>query len=61
MTQRTFAATAGTVFSIIAVLHAIRIIFRWEAVISGWLVPHWISWVAVFLFGGLAYAAFKQK
>ena len=61
MTQRTFRTTAGIVFGIIAVLHAKRIVFGWEAVIGGWVVPQWISWVAVLVFGGLAYTAFKQK
>lgn len=61
MTGRLFATVAGTVFGIITLLHGLRLIFGWEAVIGGWMVPHWVSWIAIFLFGGLAYAALKLR
>ena len=61
MTQQTFNTAAGIMFGFIVVLHGLRIVFRWEAMIGGWVVPRWISWVAVLVFGGLAYVAFKQK
>lgn len=61
MTQQRFNRVAGAIFSVIAALHAARIILGWEAVIGGWMVPHWISWAAVLLFGALASVAFKQK
>lgn len=61
MSRRTFVVTAGIVFAVIAGMHALRLFCRWEAVIGGWMVPHAVSWVAVVIFGGLAWAAFRSK
>ena len=61
MTQRTFHIVAGVVFLVIAFVHALRLIFGWTAVINGWVVPHGVSWIAVGVFGVLAYAAFRLK
>lgn len=59
MTQRAFIRVAGVVFLAIAVLHLLRLIFGWEAVIAGWSVPQGLSWIALFVSGALALAAFK--
>ena len=61
MTQRTFTTVAGVVFLFIAFVHALRLIFGWTAVINGWTVPHGVSWIAVVVFGALAYVAFQLK
>ena len=61
MTQQAFTRMAGVLFMGIALLHLLRVIFGWEAVINGWSVPHGVSWIAVLVFGGLASAAFKLK
>ncbi len=59
MNQRTFTLMAGAVFSLIAVLHVLRLLFGWEAVIGGWNVPLWVSWVAIVVSGYLASTAFR--
>ncbi len=61
MNQKTFTATAGVVFSIVAALHALRLLLGWEAMIGGWAVPMWLSWVALAAAGYLAYTAFSSK
>ena len=61
MTQRTFNAVAGVIFTLVAVLHALRLLLGWDAVIGGWDVPGWFSWVALALSGYLAYTAFTWK
>ncbi len=61
MKQKNFALTTGVVFSIIAVLHALRLLFGWEATIGGWNVPLWVSWVAIAVSGYLGYTAFKLR
>ena len=58
MNQKTFTVTAGIVFVIVAVLHVMRLFFGWEAIIGGWHVPLWISWLALAASGYLAYTAF---
>lgn len=59
MTHKTFTRTAGAVFSLVAVLHALRLVLGWEAVIGGWPVPVWFSWFALAAAGYLAYTAFN--
>ncbi len=61
MTQRTFNLIAGNTFLVIALLHALRLVFHWEAVIGGWTVPVGLSWVALCLSGFLSYLAFTRK
>ncbi len=61
MTQKTFTLTSGVIFSLVAVLHALRLLLGWEAVIGGWQVPRWVSWPALALSGYLSYTAFTLK
>ncbi|MCM8794357.1 MAG: hypothetical protein NC819_00910 [Candidatus Omnitrophica bacterium] len=61
MNQRTFNQVAGGIFLIVAVLHVLRLVCNWEAVIGGWHVPMWGSWLALALAGFLAYTAFRLK
>lgn len=58
MTQRTFNGLAGAIFAVIGVLHVLRLLLGWEAVIGGWAVPGWVSWLAVALAGYLSSTAF---
>ena len=61
MTQRAFNTVAGTIFLLVAILHALRLLFRWHASIGSWIVPMWVSWAGLALAGFLAYAAFSRK
>ena len=61
MKQKQFNGVAGVVFSVIAILHLARLLFRWEAVVDGREIPVWISLAAVLVAGYLAYSAFKLK
>ena len=54
MNQKTFTLTAGVVFALVAALHAVRLALRWTAVIGGWSVPLWVSWLGLLLAGYLA-------
>jgi hypothetical protein len=46
-----FIKIATFLFGLIAVLHALRLIYGWEAVIGGWAVPTWFSGLAVVIAG----------
>lgn len=61
MNQKTFYNVTLMVFSLIALLHALRLVYGWSAVIGGWEVPMWVSGAAVILAGYMAYSAFKLK
>ena len=61
MSQKRLTRTAGVVFALIALLHGLRLLLGWTAVIGGWSVPRWVSGVALAVFGYLAATAFKRK
>ena len=39
MNQKTFSLTAGVIFSLVALLHGLRLVFGWEVIFAGWMVP----------------------
>ena len=45
---------SGWLFGLMALAHAVRWIAGWELSIAGWLVPVWVSAIAVLSLGGLA-------
>lgn len=47
MKQKTFSGAVAVIFVAIALLHALRIVAGWEAALGGWMVPVWLSYVAV--------------
>ena len=59
MTQRRFNGLAGTIFALVALLHALRLLFGWEAVIGGWVVPRWFSVLGLLVAGTLAFLAWQ--
>lgn len=61
MTQKTFNAVAGTVFVIVAAVHALRLLRGWTFIIGSWTAPLWVSWLGLALAGFLAYSAFNRK
>lgn len=59
MKMKTYVTVSGLIFLAIAVLHALRLYYGWDAVIGGVAIPLWASWVAVIVAGALAYSAFQ--
>lgn len=57
--MRSYFQISGTVFGIIALAHALRVLRQWPAQIAGWTVPMWVSVVAALLTGVLAVWAFR--
>ena len=61
MNQRTFFNVTLATFSLIALLHALRLVYGWSSVIDGFEVPMWLSGVALILAVYLAYSAFRLR
>ena len=61
MGQKTFNLLVGIVFLAIAILHLLRAIYGWEAMIASQEIPLWLSWLAVLVSGLLAWASFSKK
>jgi hypothetical protein len=59
MSRRAYLLATAIVFSLVALLHLTRIVFGWSAVIGGWSVPMWLSWIALVVTGALAYFGFS--
>jgi hypothetical protein len=61
MTPRIFSVIAAAVFSLIALGHAIRLLFRWHVTVENIVVPVWISWIGLAITGYLAYQGFRSS
>ena len=61
MNQHTFHRIAGAIFLAVALLHLLRLIFRWEAVIGGWMVPGWVSIAGLVVAGYLSWVGFTLR
>lgn len=59
MNQRTYFQVTGLLFTVAAVVHLLRALMGWEGSLAGWMVPGWVSWIAVVVAGYLAYSAYK--
>jgi phosphoglycerol transferase MdoB-like AlkP superfamily enzyme len=59
MTHKTFSLVASMIFSLIALGHLSRLVFKWSVLLGGWAVPFWINWVALLIFAYLAYEGFR--
>jgi len=55
-----FTTFAIVVFSLVAVLHVLRLIFGWEVVINGLVMPMWVSVVGIIVAGGLAVMVWRE-
>ncbi len=55
MSQKTSSVVVGLIFLLVAVMHVLRLAFRWEVVLNGWLVPMWVSAVAIVITAFLAF------
>jgi hypothetical protein len=59
MNQKLFSLVAGLIFLVVAVIHALRLIFSWHVTFVGWAVPIWVSWIAFLVSGFLAYEGLR--
>ena len=59
MSQKTFSLAAGLIFLLIAVMHVLRLVLRWDVVLNGWIVPLWVSAVAIVIAAYLAFAGLR--
>ena len=59
MSKQTFYYVVSGVFFLVAIMHLLRAVNGWEAVIGGVVIPVWFSWVAVALAGYLGYRSYS--
>jgi hypothetical protein len=61
MTLRIFSLIAAAVFSLIALGHAIRLLFGWHVTVETVVVPVWLSWIGLAVATYLAYQGFPSS
>ena len=58
MDARQYAVVAALVFTVAAIVQALRLFYGWHVVVGSAEIPMAVSWVAVFVAGLLAIAGF---
>jgi len=59
MSTKSFLLIAGVIFGIVAIAHLLRIFMALPVTIGGWIIPMWVSWVAVIVGTGLSYTGLR--
>ena len=58
--MKPFSNIAVIIFSIISLAHLLRLIFHWEVIVNGFVVPLWISVPACIFLGTLAFLLWRE-
>ncbi|MBI2278610.1 MAG: hypothetical protein HYU81_00940 [Candidatus Brennerbacteria bacterium] len=61
MSHRSFARAAGVVFAFVFIVHLLRLVLGWEAVIGGVVIPMWVSGLGLIIAGILGYYGFRHQ
>jgi len=59
MSVKTFLRLSGVIFLLVAVVHLLRLVFKWEVILAGWPAPLWLSAIASVVAAALAYEGFR--
>lgn len=59
--MKPFTIIAIVIFLLIAVVHLLRIVFKWEVVANGIPIPLWPSAIAAVISGVLAYMLWREN
>lgn len=60
MNNNTYRKVSGTVFAVVAVIHALRLVSGWEVVFGSWALPMWLSVVGVVFAGWLSWTGLRK-
>jgi len=55
-----FTTIAVAVFTLIAIVHLLRLFVGWEVVVTGFVIPVWWSAVGLVIAGGLALMVWRE-
>jgi len=54
MDQSQALLVAGIVFGFIALIHLLRLIYKFDVIIAGKKIPLWANWIGLVIAGGLS-------
>ena len=58
--MKPFTTIAIAVFTLVAVVHLLRLVFGWEVVVTGYVVPVWWSALGLIVASGLALMVWRE-
>lgn len=58
--MKLFTKIAIAVFSLVALLHLLRLVFGWEVIIGGVIIPFWVSVIGFLAAGVLAVLLWRE-
>ena len=58
--MKPFTTIAVAVFTIVAVVHLLRLLAGWEVVVTGFVIPVWWSGIGLVIAGGLALMLWRE-
>ncbi len=61
MMSSTALVIAGIVFAFVALMHLLRILFKWQITISNKIIPFWVSWIGFGFALCLSYLMFNAR
>jgi hypothetical protein len=58
--MKPFTTLAVMVFSVVALVHLLRLLFHWQVALNGAILPQWASIVGFIIAAGLAIMVWKE-
>ena len=58
--MKPFTTITVAVFTLVAIMHLIRLFAGWEVIVTGFVVPVWWSAVGLLVAGGLALMVWRE-
>ena len=58
--MKPFTTIAVAVFTLMAIVHLVRLFAGWEIVVSGFVIPVWSSAIGLVVAGGLALMVWRE-
>ena len=59
--MKPFTTIAVAVFTLVALVHLLRLFAGWEVVVAGIVIPVWLSWIGLIFAGGLALMVWREN
>ena len=55
-----FTRIAVVVFSLVALMHLLRLVFHWQVIVNNMIVPQWVSVPGFLIAGALAFMLMRE-
>ena len=59
--KKPFTTITVVILAVVALLHALRLLFDWSVTVEGTAVPGWVSVVGLIVSAGLAVRTWREK